>query len=280
MKLQYIGTAAAEGWPALFCQCDLCVKAASLGGKNQRFRSGALVNDRLLLDVPPDLYAAKLKLNLDLGNVRNILVTHAHMDHFNRETLSMFVEPYAHLAHRGRLHLWGSSFTGRVWREYVEGSLLKEPGLDAEIVFHTVAGFESIEADGILVTALPAVHSCPESLIYVLEQEESKMLYGNDTGLWHEEVWQYLSAHKNKPFTLVSLDSTMGLPESTYNGHMTFAQNMQVRLRMLREGIATDNTVFICQHFSHNGLLLHEQIEELMKPKGFLTAYDGLTVEA
>lgn len=280
MKLQYLGTAAAEGWPAIFCQCDLCVKAAALGGKNLRLRSGALVNDRILLDVPPDLYTAKLKLNLDLGNVRNILITHAHMDHFDREALSMFAEPYAHLKNRGKLHLWGSGFTQKVWREYVEDSLLKEPGLDAEIVFHTVMPFETFEADGVRVTALPAVHSCPESLIYVLEQEESKMLYGNDTGLWREEVWQYLSAHKSRPFTLVSLDSTMGLPDSTYNGHMTFAQNMQVRLRMLREGIASDNTIFVCHHFSHNGLLLHEQIEDLMKPKGFLTAYDGLTVEA
>lgn len=280
MKLQYMGTAAAEGWPAIFCQCDVCVKAAAQGGKNQRMRSGALVNDRVLLDVPPDLFAAKLKLNLDLGNVRNILVTHAHMDHFDRETLSMFTEPYAHLAHRGNLHVWGSGFTQKVWREYVEGSLMKEPELDGEIVFHTVMPFESFDADGIKVTALPAVHSCPESLIYVLEQEESKMLYGNDTGLWREEVWRYIATHNARPFSLVSLDSTMGLPESTYDGHMTFAQNMQVRLRMLREGIASENTIFICNHFSHNGLLLHEQIEELMKPKGFRTAYDGLIVEA
>jgi phosphoribosyl 1,2-cyclic phosphate phosphodiesterase len=140
--------------------------------------------------------------------------------------------------------------------------------------------FESFEADGVQVTALPAVHSCQQSLIYVLEQESSKLLYGNDTGLWREEVWQYLAAHKSRPFTLVSLDSTMGLPDSTYNGHMTFSQNMQVRLRMLREGIAVESTTFLCHHFSHNGLLLHEQIEELMKPKGFRVAYDGLTVEA
>ena len=33
MKLQYLGTAAAEGWPALFCNCSACIKAKELGGK-------------------------------------------------------------------------------------------------------------------------------------------------------------------------------------------------------------------------------------------------------
>ena len=34
MKLQYLGTAAAEGWPALFCQCESCRVSAEKGGKS------------------------------------------------------------------------------------------------------------------------------------------------------------------------------------------------------------------------------------------------------
>ena len=54
MKFQYLGTAAAEGWPAVFCRCEACEEAARRGGKNIRTRSQALVNDDLLLDLPPD----------------------------------------------------------------------------------------------------------------------------------------------------------------------------------------------------------------------------------
>jgi len=39
MKFQYLGTAAAEGWPALFCNCDNCEKARKAGGKNIRIRT-------------------------------------------------------------------------------------------------------------------------------------------------------------------------------------------------------------------------------------------------
>ena len=54
MQFQYLGTAAAEGWPAVFCRCKYCLEAQRLGGKNIRTRSQAIVNDDLLLDLPPD----------------------------------------------------------------------------------------------------------------------------------------------------------------------------------------------------------------------------------
>ena len=51
MKLQYLGTAAAECWPAIFCECPACLEAARRGGKNIRHRSGAIVDDRVLIDL-------------------------------------------------------------------------------------------------------------------------------------------------------------------------------------------------------------------------------------
>ena len=52
MKLTYLGTAAAEAVPAIFCNCEICKEARKLGGKNVRTRSQALINDDLLLDFP------------------------------------------------------------------------------------------------------------------------------------------------------------------------------------------------------------------------------------
>ncbi len=39
MKLKYLGTAAAEGIPALFCRCEMCAYARKAGGKG-RFDAG------------------------------------------------------------------------------------------------------------------------------------------------------------------------------------------------------------------------------------------------
>ena len=61
MKLKYLGTAAAEGMPALFCSCENCEKARRLGGKNIRSRSQTMVNDDLIIDYPPDAYAHSVR---------------------------------------------------------------------------------------------------------------------------------------------------------------------------------------------------------------------------
>ena len=50
MRLFFLGTAAAEGYPAIFCQCANCHQARLLGGRNLRHRSALLVNDDLLID--------------------------------------------------------------------------------------------------------------------------------------------------------------------------------------------------------------------------------------
>ena len=278
MRLQYLGTAAAEGWPAIFCECAACKKAEALGGKNIRMRSGAFVNDRLLIDVPPDLYAEKLRFHLDLSVVRHIVITHSHSDHFDRETLGMFMEPFAHLTNRGPLHLYGSAFTEKVWHEYGALALLKGSRVNEEVTFRVIKPFETFTAEGITFTALPAAHGCPESLIYILEQGGAKFLYGNDTGLWSEDVWAFLQ-QSGTPFTHVSLDGTLGDSPSAYTGHMTFSGNAYVRERMLSTGIAAKDTRFITTHFSHNIALTHGEMETLMNPKGFTVAYDGMIVE-
>jgi phosphoribosyl 1,2-cyclic phosphate phosphodiesterase len=50
VKLTFNGTAAAEGFPAVFCECKYCKKARELGGKNIRTRSSCLINEEYLID--------------------------------------------------------------------------------------------------------------------------------------------------------------------------------------------------------------------------------------
>ena len=81
MKLQYLGTAAAEGIPSLFCRCDKCLKARERGGREIRTRSQAIVNDCLLIDFPSDTYSHCSEYGIDLSKVNNCLITHVHGDH-------------------------------------------------------------------------------------------------------------------------------------------------------------------------------------------------------
>lgn len=69
MKVQFLGTVAAEGGPALFCNCKYCKEAQKRGGKNIRTRSQILINEDVLVDLPADTYFHKLQYNLDLSKI-------------------------------------------------------------------------------------------------------------------------------------------------------------------------------------------------------------------
>ena len=57
MKFRFLGTAAAEGIPALFCECAVCKEAREKGGRHIRTRSQALIDDDLLIDFNADSYS-------------------------------------------------------------------------------------------------------------------------------------------------------------------------------------------------------------------------------
>ena len=88
MELLYLGTAAAEGYPALYCSCDHCQAARSAGGHSLRRRTAALIDGELLIDVGPDLLVSAHALNLRLDRVRWVLQTHRHSDHLLESNFS------------------------------------------------------------------------------------------------------------------------------------------------------------------------------------------------
>ena len=50
MRLRVLGSAAAEGWPAMFCSCPGCQKARANGGKDLRRRTAYLLDEDTLID--------------------------------------------------------------------------------------------------------------------------------------------------------------------------------------------------------------------------------------
>src|SRR6266576_2174306 len=83
MIITFLGTAAANAFPAAFCKCQNCAQARTLGGPSLRKRSAALVNDDLLIDLGPDIMAASHMHGCSLDNVQYCLQTHPHADHLD-----------------------------------------------------------------------------------------------------------------------------------------------------------------------------------------------------
>ena len=61
MELLFLGTAAAEVIPSMYCNCDTCKIARIKKGKNIRNRSAVLINDDLCIDFRPDIFQAAVK---------------------------------------------------------------------------------------------------------------------------------------------------------------------------------------------------------------------------
>ena len=282
MKLTYIGTAAAEAIPGLFCECSFCEKARKLKGREYRRRSGAVINDDLMIDFSPDAYTGTLSLGIRLNELKYVIFTHSHADHFSLKELEYRRTPvYAVLPEdREKLKVFGNRNIEDGLKKYY-GVYLPDQGFE----FTFVPPYVPFQIGQYTVTPLSAHHCPPEdAYIYLIENNGTTLLYANDSGMLTEPTFEYL---KGRKLDIVSLDCTLGhsLHET---GHMGFKANLKVKKILEENGCIKEDTVFVSHHFSHNGLRADEPGEvdwtydnfmEMAKPHGFIMSYDGLVIE-
>lgn len=191
MKFKYLGTAAAEGFPAVFCNCAYCNAARQKGGKNIRTRSQAVIDEDMLIDFPPDTYAHALHNGLNLGRIKHLLVTHSHMDHFFPQEFEMRGICFAHDMPEKEITVYCNDTVKDLFFHINTGKIHEQ--VLANIRFVTVETFVPFQAGEYTVTALPARHTQGEqSLIFIIEKDGKVVLYGNDTGYFYEEVFTYI----------------------------------------------------------------------------------------
>ncbi len=276
MKIQYLGTGAAEGIPGMFCQCSLCKKAAKLSGKEIRTRAGAIINDEILMDLTPDLYYHKLRYGLDLSGIKAVVVTHSHTDHFDSAELTRrSTADYCHIAEERPLEVYGNEKVCRLGKKGLKLEFGQEENLS--IRFHPIHPFDTWKVGEIRFTAIPACHDKSEDcLIYVIEDGKSCILYGNDTGLLPQETYGALKGYR---FDLISLDCTFGPARSPVSAHMGFFENEKFLKELKKRGCLKETARVLATHFSHNAGLLHQELSEAGKQYGIEAAYDGLVWE-
>ena len=274
MKLQILGTAAAEGIPALFCTCEYCKKARELRGKEIRTRSGAIIDDQLMIDFSPDAYFHEMQFGLDYTYVHTILVTHDHMDHFFAEDLGNRAPGFAVLDDTvpKTLMVYGNDRVG------LQMALGNHGGLRAEsqpVAFTRLVPFQETDVTGgYKFTALTGLHDrSQQCYIYLIEDKHGKrMLYGHDTGYFVPETMEAL---KGIHLDLVMLDCTYGRYRDGGN-HMGLEDNFEMKRRLIENGNVDETTKMIVTHFSHNGHMMHDELVAAASPEGFEVAYDGV----
>lgn len=276
MKVQFLGTSAAEGCPAPFCGCDVCRTAREKGGKDVRTRSQALIDGSLLVDFPPDTYHHYLSTpDFDLPALRHVIITHSHSDHFYPLDIGLRCKEYAG-GIQGTMTVYGNEAVCAQWEGVVQRDFSGCADLGDAVQFQQLRPYVEIQVGDHLVTPLPADHLKSECCyIYLIRRDGKTLLYANDTGIQLEpQVWQHL-AHCR--LDAVCMDCT-AMNRRVGRYHMGLPDNAELRDRLISLGCAQESTRWIVTHFSHFGGLSHQELSAAAADHGFETAYDGFTV--
>lgn len=266
MQVLVLGSAAAEGIPDPFCRCRVCENARLIGGQEVRGRAAALIDDDLLIDFGPDIVSAANRSALYLGNLRTLLVTHRHSDHWLPDNL-IWREPGFAATPVAPLAIYGPrDALAAVESHHERGT---------ELSLHPVTAGDRWPAGRYTITAVPATHGggTLEPLLYVIDDGAHRVLYATDTSTLREEAWEVL--RPLGPMDLVLLDQTCGLTWGG-DGHHGLEKFMQTRERMIAEGVLGETSRLVAHHFSHNGGLTHTELVDRLAPHGVTVAYDGL----
>lgn len=277
MKIQFLGTGAAEGVPAVFCNCDYCKNIRALGGQEYRTRSQVLLDGELSIDFPPDAYAHSLKFNTEFSKLKYILVTHSHMDHFYAHDFILFGYKYAKPVVQN-LSIIGNSEVKKVFDECTRREM--KPDVAPHILFNVIKPYDVFNVGEYNVLALPANHEKNEDcLLYYIERGGKGYLHFYDTGRVGDDVFDWLAARGAKA-QAVAFDCTFGsFTAGEGRRHMGIEDDMVMKEKLIKRGIIDENTKIIITHFSHNANPTRNNLKIIEKSYGVVAAYDGMTVE-
>jgi len=277
MKLQYLGTAAAEGVPALFCECENCKRSRALGGRNIRSRSQALVDDTILIDFPADTFMHFILHNVPLHKIKHCLITHSHQDHLYENDIAMRIPGFSNLSDKETpLTFYSDESAYNKIQKIIDVHNMKE-----NVVKNIrIEPNKPFMVEGYTVIPLRASHT-PETkpLVFIVEKDGKSIFYSNDTSQYKPETWEYLKTLK-KPLDLISFDCTEACNESKYEGHLDIDRCDKLRAELKKYNVADENTVFILHHFSHNAKnVVYDDFVKIAKERDYLVSYDGMVVE-
>lgn len=276
MKIKYLGTAAAEGIPAIFCECENCKKSRELGGKNIRSRSQAIIDDTLLIDFPADTYMHFVLHNMPLNKIKTCIITHSHSDHLYSPDIEMRKPGFAHVSMQEPL----TFYSAKSGFDMLNAAKQRWCVSDDDVKTVEIKPHKSFEAEGYKITPIEAAHDPNSSpVVYVIEKDGKSIFYANDSSEYSDVGFECLKS-LGKPIDVISLDCTEACNHAEYVGHLSLERCIALRERFIKENIADEKTIFVLNHFSHNGKnVVYDEFVKIAAEHDFLVSYDGMELE-
>lgn len=289
MLVTFLGTSAAEEYPALWCECPNCAWAREAGGRNIRKNSCAMVDGDILLDMGPSVFARAGDYGRSLRGVRHLLVTHAHADHFYPQWLTwrrmaaglpQMPPEEQHKRSQGcfteltPLRVYGNEHV----REAMAGCGIDvDEGAQWSLSFTQVEPGVPIEADGLRITPLATRHGVPGFCChYILQRGGKTLLYATDGDAYPPEMEAILRGHR---FDCVIAEGTFGLLDKDLDGHRGLQKNIAFLRFFDENGLWAGAPQMVITHVSPHWAPPHDQYAPLLQSHGMELAYDGMTLE-
>ncbi|MBQ9085688.1 MAG: MBL fold metallo-hydrolase [Clostridia bacterium] len=229
MKLQFLGTGAAD-WKATHIQ------TIPYGRRN----ASALVDGVLLIDPGPCVPEALETFGIPAEQIKYVIVTHSHADHYNEDTVA----------------------------------LLESKG--AELIRFDEAGEKQI---GIYtVEALVGNHGTSDGVFhYLISDGKSRMYYALDSAWLLYPEYRKLRglAQAGTPVDYLILDATVG-----WDGDYRIFEHNDLSMVLHMQKTLAPYLKRVCiSHMARTLHTDHLSLAAMMKPYGIEVAYDGLVVE-
>ena len=252
MKITFLGTGAADFLPSLADSDRFTVS------RDIRRCTVTQLGEDTLIDCGPHL-TDELKLHgISADQIKNILVTHLHGDHFCPSELKKL-----QAARGGTLHVWHNEAE-------------QMPPVDG-VVYHPMQMFRPYAAGALTVTPLPANH-VRNAVHYSIEGDGKRLFYGCDGAWFLTETFAYMMGRN---YDAMILDATVG----DYTGDYRLAEHNSIpMLRLMLPSfrtckIAGPHTKLILDHLARTLHKSHAETCALVERDGFVVAYDGMTLE-
>ena len=275
MKLNVLGSAAYERIPSMFCNCPTCTLAREKGKKEIRTQAQVLVNDDLLIDFGMDNYIHEINSGVNFSNIKYVLLTHSHEDHFITLELAVRDEMGSKKISCEDMKIFGGKGAEELFNSAVKH----------KCSFTHAERFKTYSVGDYKVTVLPALHGTIDPRTYLISDGKTTLYYCLDTGHPNDETYNYIKEN-NVKIDVVVCDCTYGVLDITFDGHhMSLLDNISHRQKLIELGAINVGVPWVVTHFSHNGLnkngkaVSFKEFNKLCKKNGFILSYDGFKLK-
>lgn len=284
MKLRFLGTSAATGFPNAHCRCENCTAARAVGGKSIRRMSSALIDDVLLIDLGPDVDSACRDQGLVLADVEWVLQTHPHADHLHPihavgRAATWAAKGAKPLEWLGAQQSIDAIVNGLGKAASKVSMAVNDPAALEKLHLTTIEPWAEYKVGPYRVQTVAANHDDNvDPMLFAIERDGRRLFWGTDTTSLPDDTWPRL-ADLGWTFDVVIFDHNDGFMRDASKTHMGSGAVLAEYDRMRSAGLVSEETRLLGTHLAHHSNSTHEVESERAQALGYDIAWDGLIVD-